>query len=240
MPFFNLPLFQLIRPKGIHFDISKMGWVGNLAELNSVIAVMSSSPIRSIEDAKKSEVVLGSSGKGSESYIYPQLLNGLVGTRFKMVLGYGSTAVMTLAMERGEIQGRGGSWLMWPVSRPDWIRDGKIRILAQAGRVRDPDLKDVPLITELVADADKPVARFVSSAVVTARMVGLPPGVPEEMLKAMRDAFKATVKDPAFIAEAKKRRMDLRLMSGEELQAEIDQFFRTPKAVIERAKQVLN
>jgi len=239
MPFFNLPLFELVRPVGIKFNMSKMHWVGNMAELNSSIVVMSSSPIRTIEDARKQEVILGSSGKGSESYIYPQLCNALLGTKFKMVLGYDSTAVMTVAMERGEIAGRGGSWLMWPESRPDWVRDGKIRVLVQAGRTRDPDLKDVPLITELAAEKDKPVARFISSAVTTARMVGLPPGVSDEVVQAMRRAFDDTMKDPVFVADAKKRQLDIRSMTGEQVQAEIEQLFRTPKSVIAQAKQAL-
>jgi tripartite-type tricarboxylate transporter receptor subunit TctC len=239
MPFFNLPLFQLVRPAGIKFDMRKFGWVGNMAELNSSIVVMTSSSIRTIEDAKKRQVILGSSGKGSESYIYPQLCNALLDTRFKMVLGYTSTAAMTVAMERGELQGRGGSWLMWPESRPDWVREGKVHALVQAGRTRDPALPDVPLITELVTEKDKPIARFVSSAVVTARMVELPPGVSDDVLQSMRRAFDETMKDPKFLSEAKRRQIDLRPMSGAQLQAEIEALFRTPKSVVAQAKAAL-
>lgn len=239
MPFFNNPLFQLIRPEGIRFDAREMRWIGNMAELNSVIAVMSELPVKSIEDAKKQEVILAASAKGSETYFYPQLANSLLGTRFKFVMGYRGTADMSVAMERGEVHGRGGSWQVWPVSRPDWVRDGKIRILVQAGLRRDPDLPDVPLITELAAEADKPVARFLSSAVVMARMVGTPPAVPSERIAALRQAFEATMKDKAFLADAKKRQMDLRVMSGEEVEAAMDELFRTPPEIVERTKAIL-
>jgi len=239
MPFFNHPLFQLIKPEGIRFDVRKMPWLGNMAELNSVVAVMATSPIKTIEDAKKHEVILAASAKGSETYFYPQLANALLGTRFKMVMGYPGTAAMSVAMERGEVQGRGGAWETWPATRPEWVKEGKIRVLIQAGLRRDPDLKDVPLITELAADADKPLARLISSAVVTARMVGMPPAVPEDRVKALRQAFDATMKDPAFQADAKRRKMTLQVMTGEQVEALIADLFKTPPDVVARAKKTL-
>ena len=239
MPFFNLPLFQLIRPQGIKFDVRKMGWIGNMAELNDVIVVMASKGVKTIDDAKKRQVVLAASGKGSETYIYPQLCNALLGTKFKMVLGYQGTSAMTVAMERGEVTGRAGSWQAWPVTRPEWIREGKIYELVQAGLRRDPELPNVPLITDLAAPADKALSKFVSSAVAIARPPVAPPGLPADRLKALRDAFDATMKDPAFLADAKKRQIDLRVMTGQQVTAVIDDLFRTPKAVVERAKQVL-
>jgi tripartite-type tricarboxylate transporter receptor subunit TctC len=239
MPFFNNPLFQLIRPKGIRFEARKMRWIGNMAELNSVIAVMSDLPVKTIEDAKRQEVILAASARGSETYFYPQLANALLGTKFKLVLGYQGTANMSVAMENGEVHGRGGSWQVWPVSKPDWVRDGKIRVLVQAGLRRDPELSDVPLITELASDVDKPVARFLSSAVVMARMIGTPPEVPDERVEALRAAFQKTMKDEAFLADAKKRKMDLRVMSGKEVEAAIDDLFDTPQGIVERTRAIL-
>jgi tripartite-type tricarboxylate transporter receptor subunit TctC len=240
MPFFNNPLFQLIRPEGIRFDAREMRWIGNMAELNSVIAVRSDLPVKTIEDAMKQEVILGASARGSETYFYPQLANALLQTKFKMVMGYQGTAAMTMAMETGELHGRGGSWQIWPVSQPEWVREGRIRVLLQFGLRRDPDLPDVPLITELVSDADKPVARFVSSAVVMARMVGAPPAVPDERVEALRTAFDATMKDEAFLADARKRQMDLRVMSGQEVEAAMDELFRTPSEIVERTRAILD
>lgn len=240
MPFFNNPLFQLIRPEGIRFDAREMRWIGNMAELNSVIAVRSDLPVKTIEDAKEQEVILGASARGSETYFYPQLANALLGTQFKMVMGYQGTAAMTMAMETGELHGRGGSWQIWPVSQPEWVREGRIRVLLQFGLRRDPDLPDVPLITELVSDADKPVAHFVSSAVVMARMVGAPPAVPDKRVEALRAAFDATLKDEAFLADARKRQMDLRVMSGQEVEAAMDELFRTPGEIVERTRSVLD
>lgn len=239
MPFFNLPMFQLIRPQGIKFDARKLGWIGNMAELNDVIVVMASTGVKTINDAKKRQVVLAASGKGSETYMYPQLCNALLGTKFKLVLGYMGTAAMSVAMERGEVMGRAGSWQAWPVTRPEWIREGKINELVQAGLRRDPGIPNVPLITDLVAPADKPLAKFVSSAVTIARPPIAPPDLPAARLKALRDAFMATMKDPAFLADAKKRRMDLRVMSGQQVTEVIEDLFRTPKAVVKKARDVL-
>ena len=238
MPFWTHPVFQIIRPKGIKFDVRKMRWIGGMATLNSAIVTFSS-VARTIEDAKKKEIVLAASGRGSETYIFPKLLNSLIGTKFKIVLGYRGTRNMTLAMERGEAQGRGGAWQSWSAIQPKWHAAGRIRALAQAGLVRNPGIPYAPLIIDLVKEEDKPLARLLSVPVTMARILGTPPEVPMDRVKAFRRAFDATMKDPAFLADAKKRKMDLAPMTGEQLTRNIAAIFKTPASIIAKARRVL-
>jgi tripartite-type tricarboxylate transporter receptor subunit TctC len=238
MPFWTHPVFQIIRPKGIKFDVRKMRWIGGMATLNSAIVAFSKDA-RTIDDAKKKQIILAASGKGSETYIFPKLLNSLIGTKFKIVLGYRGTRNMTLAMERGEAQGRGGAWQSWSAIQPKWHPEGRIRVLAQAGLVRIPEISYAPLIVDLVKEEDKPLARLLSVPVTMARILGTPPEVPMDRVMAFRRAFDATMKDPAFLADAKKRKMDLAPMTGEQLTKNIAAIFETPKPIIEKARRVL-
>jgi tripartite-type tricarboxylate transporter receptor subunit TctC len=240
MPFFNHPVFQLIRPKGIKFDVRRMLWIGNMASLNSVLAVFHKAPVRSLADAKKSDLILSASGKGSETYIYPTLAGALTGARIRLVLGYRGTANMTVAMERGEVHGRGGSYMSWSSLRPDWVRDRKALFLVQAGLRKHPDLPNVPLMQELAKTPDeKAVVRLLSLPFLTSRAIAFPPGVPDDRLAAFRTAFDATMKDPRLLADAKKRRMDITPGNGQAVAAAIASMFKTSPAIIARAREML-
>jgi tripartite-type tricarboxylate transporter receptor subunit TctC len=238
MPFWTHPLFQLIRPRGIKFDMSKMHWVGNMAELNSAVTVLTKHA-KSWKDATKKEIIMAASGKGSETYIYPTLMNSLLSTKFKLVLGYRGARNMSLAMEKGEAQGRGGSWQSWSLIRPKWIANKTITVVAQAGLRRLDALKDVPLISELVKPEDRPVAQLLSAPVTMARIVGFPPGASQAKIAALRKAFDATMVDPGFLADAKRRKMDLAPIPGAKVQKNISDLMKTPKPILKRASQVL-
>ena len=239
-PFWTHPLFQLIRPRGIKFDMSKMRWIGNMAALNSMVVAMGN-VAKSLNDAKKKSIVVAASGKGSETYIFPQFLNTAIGTKFKIVTGYRGTAKMTNAMESGEAQARGGSWQSWNVIRPHWIGTGKISPLVQAGLSPHPDpaVKNVPMLVDVVSAEFKPIAQLLSVPVAMARIVGSPPGIPKARLMSLRKAFDQTMKDPAFLADAKKRKMDINYLSGAEVEANIAALMKTPKDILKRTAAVL-
>jgi len=240
MPFFNHGVFQLIRPKGIKFDVRKMRWIGNMAELTSVLALYHKAPVTSIEAAKHKQLILATSSKASETYIYPTLMASLTGAKIKMVQGYRGTASMTVAMERGEVMGRGGSYMSWSALRPDWIRDGKVKFVLQAGLTRNPNIPDVPMLQDFAkTPEDKAVAELMSLPFLMSRVVGFPPGVPEDRVAAFRTAFDATMKSPALLAEAKKRRMAISPSTGQEVEAAIEKMFSAPPAVVERARKLL-
>ncbi|MBT5051250.1 MAG: hypothetical protein HOM58_22330 [Rhodospirillaceae bacterium] len=239
-PFWTHPLFQLIRPRGIKFDMSKMRWIGNMAALNSMVVAMGH-VAKTLDDAKKKEIVVAASGKGSETYIFPKFLNSAVGTRFKIVTGYRGTAKMTNAMESGEAQARGGSWQSWNVIRPHWIGTDKIGVLVQAGLTPHPDpaVKHVPMLVDVVSAEYKPIAALLSAPVSMARIVGTPPDVPNDRIMALRKIFMETMKDPAFLADARKRKMELYVLSGEQVEANIAKLMKTPKSILKRTADIL-
>jgi hypothetical protein len=144
-------------------------------------------------------------------------------------------------MERGEVEGRGSnSWASWKSTKPEWIAEKKIIILVQVGLKRDPDLPDVPLLLELATnDLDRKVLTFLSAETALSRSLVTTADVPAERVTALRRAFDATMKDPAFLAEADKAKMDISAMTGEESQLIADSIVNTPPEVIARAKVVL-
>ena len=239
-PFWTHPLFQLIRPRGIKFDMSKMRWIGNMAALNTMVVTMGN-VAKTLDDAKRKEIIVAASGKGSETYIFPKFLNAAIGTRFKIVTGYRGTRNMTLAMEKGEAQARGGSWQSWNVIKPEWIGTSMMSPLVQAGLSPHPDphVKNVPMLIDVVPAEYKPIAKLLSAPVAMARIVGAPPGMPQDRLMAFRKIFLETMKDPAFLADAKKRKMDLEVLTGEQVEANIAELMRTPKPILQRTAVIL-
>jgi hypothetical protein len=169
------------------------------------------------------------------------VLNALVGTKLKIVTGYPGGNEVNLAMERGEVQGRGSnSWASWKSTKPEWIAQKKIIMLVQVGLARNPDLPDVPLLLELAGnDLDRKVLTFLSAETALSRSLVTTADVPADRLQALRRAYDATMRDPQFLADAEKAKMDISAMTGEESQNIADQIVNTPPAVIARAKVVL-
>jgi tripartite-type tricarboxylate transporter receptor subunit TctC len=220
----NTPTDQALGAKGIQFDVRKFLWIGNMVVVNNTLATWAASGIRTIADAKEKTVPIGASGAASPSVLYPQVSNNLLGTKFKIISGYPGGGDINIAMERGEVAGRGSnSWASWKSTKMAWLREKKINILFQVGPKREPDLLDVPLWSELTGDPEKrQVLEVLSGDVAVGRPILAPPGLPEDRAKALRAAFDATMKDPKFTAEANKEKMEISPMSGEELQAVVD------------------
>jgi hypothetical protein len=156
------------------------------------------SPVKTIYDALKTELVIGGTGAGASSVQVPQMLNNLLGTKFKIIAGYPGGNDVNLAMERGEVGGRGSnSWASWVSTKPDWIKEHKVFMLVQIGMARHPDMPDVPLLTELATnEQDRAVLRFMSADTAFSRALATTPDVPADRLKALRRAFDAAMKDP--------------------------------------------
>jgi tripartite-type tricarboxylate transporter receptor subunit TctC len=168
-------------------------------------------------------------------------MNGLIGTKFKLVTGYPGGNEVNLAMERGEIDGRASnSWASWKSTHPDWVKDKKIIVLVQVGLKRAPDLAAVPLLNELAKnDMDRQVLTFLSADTAIARSLVTTPDTPPERVAALRRAFDATMRDPEFLAEADKALLDIDPMTGEEAQKIADSIVNTPPDVVARAKLLL-
>lgn len=221
------------------FDVAKLIFIGNPLVENNTVAVWHTHGIRSIEDARQREVSMGATG-GSASSQYPRVMNAVLGTKFKIVLGYPGGNDINLAMERGEVAGRGSNnWASWKGTRADWLRDKKINILVQVGLRKAPDL-DAPLLVDLAAnEEDRAMLRLLSAPANVGRPIFTTPDVPPDRVKALRAAFVATLKDPELLGEAKKAGLDLDPIAGDELQKIVDDILATPPHVAKRLAAVL-
>lgn len=237
----NMMAAQAMGQPGVEFDARKFQWIGNTSSTPNVVAAWHTSGVRTIEDARTKELLVGAP-MGTAGAIYPTLLNALAGTKFKLVTGYAGGNEVNLAMERGEVDGRGSnSWAAWKSTKPEWVRDHKIYILVQVGLKRAVDLPDVPLMLELAGnDPDRKLLAFISAETEVARSLVTAAGTPPDRVEALRRAFDETMKDPEFLAEAAKTQMDISPATGEESQVIADSIANTPPDIAARAKAMLD
>ena len=236
----SLPLAQAMRDPTILFDAKAFNWVGNPAADNNTVVTWHTTGVTNMEDARRKEVIMASTGPNTSSQI-PYAMNATLGTRFKVVTGYPGGNEMNMSMENGETGARGSNpWSTWKATKPDWIRDKKINVIAQVGLARAPDLPDVPLIIELASnEADRAALRLLSAPSAVGRPYFTTPGVPAERVKALREAFDKMVKDTAFLDEAKKLGLEINPVSGEELQKIVADIVDTPKQVADRLNEII-
>jgi tripartite-type tricarboxylate transporter receptor subunit TctC len=234
-PSVTLPLLREVK-----FDGSKFQWIGSQVPRPAVVSVWKeSSPAKTLAEAKQKKVILGSSGKGSETYLVPTLMNRTLGTKFDIVVGYKGGAEINHAMELGEVHGRMQYWSGWTAGKPDWLRDKKLIHFIQYGPPIK-ELPDIPSLKSLVKDEKaKQMVTFLEVANKVGVAYWVPPGVPKARVDALRKAFEAMMASAEFKAAAKKLRADIELVTGEELQKITDEAYATPKPVIAELKTML-
>jgi tripartite-type tricarboxylate transporter receptor subunit TctC len=231
----SMAVQQAMGDPSIKFDCNKFIYIGNPASENNTIVTWHTSGVKTIDDAKKKEVPMGSTGSNTSSQ-YVLALNELAGTKFKVIAGYPGGNDINLAMEKEEVAGRGSnSWGSWKATRPQWLAEKKINILAQIGLKKTADLPDVPLLMDLVGNPDdKAAMRLLSAPTTIGRPIFTTPDVPADRVKALRTAFDSMLKDQAFLEEAKKSKLDIEPVGGEELQRIVAEIIATPKPIAER------
>lgn len=236
----SLALQQAAGDNRIKFDTTKFIYIGNPNVENNTTVTWHASGVKTIEDAKRRTVTMGATG-GSTSSQYPKAMNALLGTKFKIILGYPGGNDINLAMERGEVDGRGSnSWASWKATRPHWLAENKINILVQIGLKKAPDLPGVPLLMDLAENPDdRALLRLLSGSTQIGRPIFTTPEVPAERVAALRTAFDAMLRDPAFLQEAKKENFDIDPVSGEALQKLVGEIAATPKAQGERLRKII-
>jgi tripartite-type tricarboxylate transporter receptor subunit TctC len=233
-----LPAAQTMGLPGIQFDAAKLHWLGTMAPSTEVLGVMSRTGVKTIEDARTREVVIGASSRGSNTHSFPTLMNELFGTKFKVVTGYNAGAQINLAMERAEVDGRVNSWASFKANKPQWVKDKIVNFIAMSGP-QPPDL-DAPSVEEMAkTPEDRQFVELLLSGSLLGRPFAIAPGVSDERVKALRAAFDATMKDPAFLAEAAALNFEVAPISGEELQKTVTHIVSTPREVAARAKRFL-
>lgn len=226
----TLPITQVLTPDKVKFDMGKFNWIGVMARMTSTLTVSSKSPAKSIEDARKAQVIVGSTGPGSITYLLPTLLNAMYGTKFKMVGGYKSMGQMNLAIDRGELHGRGGSLFSWTGTKAEDVAAGKYVHVLQVNLKKDSSIPQVPLLLDLARnEKEKAILEFMSSSGIVGRSMFAPPGVPGERIDALRKAFDAMVADKAFLEDARKRQHMIDPVSGAEVEAAVKKTVSLPE-----------
>ena len=231
------PLFGNTQAK---FDATKFSWLISLNRLANIGIFWHESPVRTVDDLFKGEVLVGSSGGGNAStQVFPVLLNNLIGTKFKVIAGYSGTGETGLAMERGEVHGIVGTeWSSLKASRPDWIRDNKVRVVIQIALAPHPELKDVPSVVSLIKDDDsRQVMELLLARQEYGRPFAAPPEVPADVLSALRQGYASMAKDKDFLADADKLRAEIDVGTPEQILALFTKTYGAPKPLVERAIQ---
>jgi tripartite-type tricarboxylate transporter receptor subunit TctC len=237
----SLPLGQALGESGIQYDAARFNWIGSPVRPDETLVVWHTTGVKTMEDATKKEVIIGATTPTGMNYLYPRLANELLGTKFKIVTGYPGGSPIILALERGEVEGRGSNpWSDWKARKPDWVKEKKIVPLMQMSLFKHPDLPDVPLMVDL---APNDTARSVFELVTITGELGRPfltaPGVPADRVKALRDAFDATVKDPEFLADAAKAQKDIHSIHWKEMEDLVTRVLSAPKEATDLLKAVL-
>ena len=238
--FNGMPTTPLLQPTGVRFDPVRINWVGSSNRETQVMYVWHDAPAQVLEDARAREIVMGGQAPGSTQFDYPVLANKLFGFKFKVVTGYESTPKIHLAMESGEVHGTIANWSTLKAINTDWITDKKVRILVQWALQKNTELPDVPLFMDLAkTDSERDALRLMLARLEYGRPFFLPPDVPVARVEALRRAFDATMKDPAYLAEADKLKIDVEPLSGEAVAALVEQVSRTPADTVARVRAAL-
>jgi tripartite-type tricarboxylate transporter receptor subunit TctC len=221
------------------FDPVKLVWIGRIVSTATVSVVWHTSPVQSVEAAKRNELVIAASVPSNSSSFIPTALNDLIGTKFKIIRGYHGSPPMALAMERGEVHAVGGmSWEAIQTTKPDWLAERKIKVLYAQGARRIKDLPDDPgLLDFAVDDRSRKILALLGGGPDIGRSIVAEPGIPAERAAALRKAFRATMDDPEFNADMRKRHLDVEPLNGEDLQKIVEAAVATPKTLVDEAKR---
>jgi tripartite-type tricarboxylate transporter receptor subunit TctC len=243
VPLNGIPAAPLLQPAAAHFEAAKLIWLGSTHSEPYVAYVWHTAPVQSLSELLTKQLVVGATTPGTTMNDFPALTNAIVGTKFKIVPGYASTPQMNEALERGEVEGIAGfGWFALNAQAPQWVPEGKIKIIAQFGLTRSKILPDVPLMLDLAgqSQADRQALMMLFSRTEYGRPYFLPPDVPAERVEALRRAFDATMKDEAFMVEASKIGFAVDPLTGEEVQALVAALANTPPDVVSRVRAALN
>ncbi|MDB5595180.1 MAG: tripartite tricarboxylate transporter family receptor [Hyphomicrobiales bacterium] len=232
------PLFGL---PGTQFDATKFNWLGSANDEVSVCVSWNPTQVKTYEDLLTKELVVGGTGGSADTDQFPRVMNGVLGTKMKMVVGYPGGNDVNLAMERGEVQGRcGWSWSSVKSTQPDWLKNKKINVLIQLSMNKHEDLPDVPAVIEkATTDEQRQILKLVFARQIMGRPFMAPPGVPPERVAILRKAFMETMKDTDFLAEAEKAKLEVTPVSGEEIQKLVSDSYKVAPEIAKKAGDLL-
>lgn len=234
----TMPYATLLGMAGARFDVNRLSWLGSTSAETGVTVAWHTAPVKTTQDLFTTELIVGATDLGGDFYLFSHVLNATLGTKFKIVPGYGGLAPISLAMERGEIQGVGT--YNYPSLPPLWLREKKVVLLLQLGTKRHPDLPDLPLPMDFAKTDEQ---RQILNVFMSMKAFGLPffvaADVPEDRVKALRNAFIETTRDPEFQAEQKQQSREVSPASGEEMQQSLRAAYALPTGLIEKMRTLV-
>ena len=238
--FNGLPTTPLLQPVGARFEATKLNWVGSTNRETQAMYVWHASPIQTLGDLTTKEMIVGAQAPGSTQYDFPKLGEKLFGWKVKVITGYESTPKINLAIERGEVHGTWANWSTVKAISEQWIKEKKIRILAQWGLRKHPELPDVPIILDQAkTEEQKQSLQLALARLEFGRPFFMPPNVPPERVTAIRRAFDAVMKDAEFIAEADKLKIEIEPLTGEQVARLIAEIYKTPADTVARVRDAM-
>lgn len=225
-----------------HYDAGRFNYLMSLDDYHGVGVALSTAPVKNAEDLLTKKLIVGAGGEGSDVTIWPNLIKSIIGAKLDIVRGYSGTPTIFLAMERGEVQAMFGiGWASVKTQKAEWLATKKIRPIVQISTERAPDLPDVPTVLDLVKNPkDRAVLDLIIARQIYFRPFLAPPGVPADTVRALRAAFAAMSRDPDFLRDAARSRMDINVTPGAEMEKVVDKVLASPRSVVDRATAELN
>jgi tripartite-type tricarboxylate transporter receptor subunit TctC len=234
-PLAPVVIAQATGSESVKYDVRKLNWIGRIADATRVLFVRTGSGVQSVDDLKRREVVVGSTGRASETYINPAVMNALLSTKFKIVTGYKNQPAVNLAPSRGESDGAFTTWNNISNIQAAALKSGEIRVIVQIAPRKHPALQNVPLLLDLAPSEEaRAVIAFMTSSSQMGQSYVAPPGVPAPILAALRQAFDLTMKDPQFVAELKKGNTEFNPLNGNQVTEIVAQTIGVGRSVIDR------
>ena len=236
----NNLLEPLLSDHDVGFDPRKVTWLGSLNKDTYLIFAWHTSGVRTIEDAKQKALILGNTGGGNENVTFPLLLNQTIGTKFQLVRGYKGSGDLSIAIERGEVQGRAITWTTLRADHPDWLSEKKVDVIVQLALKRSADLPDVPSAMEYVNDEkDRRLYQLLFATLEAGRPFAVAQGTPPDRVAALRKAFAELSQDGEFLEELRKRGGSIEYITGEDVEQLISSIYATPRDVVDRARALV-
>ena len=235
----TLAIDEKLGTQGVRYKTAQFNWLGRISSLVNMVMTWHTVPVKNIADAQARVTTLAGTGAGSTVSIYPTVLNNVIGTKFKLIMGYRGSNEAMVAMERGETEGHSTSWEALKTAHPDWIAEKKVNVFVQFALTRHPELPDVPTAVELARnDEEKRILEAIMAASEVGTAFFTTPGAPADRVAALRAAFDKTMADPAFKADLEKVRVGLSPMKGEDLQKLVSQVANLPADLTEKVRAV--
>lgn len=235
----GMPQEKLLGNDQAKFDSAKYTWIGSANNEVSVCVAWHTTGITKFQELRTRGMIVGGTGEGADTDTFPKVLNNVLGTKLKLVTGYPGGTDVLFAMEKGELEGRCGySWSSAVTMHSDWLKEGKMKVLLQISTEKHPDLPNVPFVMDLAEnDQERQVLEFVFARQAWGRPFLAPPGVPADRAKALQDSFMAVTKDPEFLADAHKQKLEINALSGPRVAELINRMAKTPVPIVNLARE---